>query len=462
MARSEACERAYRAYYGKDWGTCISEAHAALNENHEDYEAMNAAGVAYMYTGKRGVATALFRSAIAIKPDYQSAWVSLGNAHKQGFKYGDAQFAWGKALELSPTDAIVMSNMATLFSNVGRPDVAEKWCRKALEHDPGMSDAVRNLSFSLFEQEKWREAWECFEARAVNHLGPVTRNYWHRGQTPRWDGAPGKTVVLYGEQGVGDELLFWSILHDAIKQCGKAILDVHPRLVDTAKRTFPGLDVYGTRKDPVVDWARDYQIDAACGVGSLGRFFRNSNDAFPGTAYVVPDREEVIRHRRGSRKLRVGISWAGGTPETYRKFRSIDLKRWVPILQQEADFYSFQYDADSAKQCADLEEHTGIHVKHRPGLVECRNYDKTISFAASMDLLISVSGTLFHVGGALGIPTWCLVPSRPAWRYGLSGETSRWYGSARMFRQVGDDWDAVINRVAAELPSFGRLACAAE
>ena len=462
MARSEACERAYRAYYSRDWQTCINECHLALNENPEDHDAMHAAGVALMYSGKRGLATVLFRHALALKPDYQSAWVSLGNAHKQAFNYADAQNAWGEALKLNPKDAVTMSNMATLFSNGAQPEKAEKWCRKALELDPGLSDAVRNLAFSLFEQEKWQEAWQCFQARAVNQAGPVTRNFWHRGQTPLWDGSPGKTVVAYGEQGVGDELLFLSMLPDALKVCRELILECHPRLVDTVKRSFPGLPVYGTRKEPIVDWAHDHKIDAAIGVGSLGLYFRNSNDSFPGTPYIVPDREEVIRHRRGSKRLRVGISWAGGTPETYRRYRSIDLKRWVPILSQDADFYSFQYDADSAKQCADLEEHTGIHVKHRPGLVECRNYDKTISFAASMDLIISVSGTLFHVGGALGIPTWCLVPSRPAWRYGLTGDTSRWYGSARMFRQIGDDWNAVIERVAGELPKFGRLACAAE
>lgn len=462
MARSEACERAYRAYYSGDWATCHKEALLALNENAQDCEALHAAGVSALYRGEYGLAIALIRSAIAIKPDLQSAWVSLGIVHKKQFRFADARAAWAEALKIDPRDFVTMSNMATIYANAGKPEMAEKWCRKALEIEPGMADATRNLSMSLLEQEQWKEGWECFEARAVNQRGMFTRNYWKRGETPRWKGEPGQKVVVYGEQGVGDELLFLSILPEMIARCGTVYLDCHPRLVDTCKRSFPGLAVHGTRKDARIDWAEGLQIDASIGIGSLGMFFRNRNEDFPGTPYIVPDREEVIHHRRGARKLRVGISWLGGTADTYRNYRSIPLLKWAPILSTDADFYSFQYDADSAKQCAELEEQTGIRVKHFPGLVEARNYDKTINFAASMDLLISVSGTLFHVGGALGIPTWCLVPSKPAWRYGREGDASRWYGSARMFRQVGDDWDEVIKRVADELPSFGRLACAAE
>lgn len=463
MARSEACERAHRAYFRHDMVTCGQEAARALNDNAEDVEALHYAGTSALYRGELGLAVWLLRSALSLDPEYHQAWVSLGIAHKKRFDYASAQDAWGQALKLQPNDAISMANMATLSANCGRPEISERWSRKALETDPGMAEATRNLAFALLEQEKWPEAWECFEARAVNQAGPVVKNYWHRGQTPRWDGSPGKHVVLYGEQGVGDELLFSSILPDAIKNCASVILDCHPRLVETLKRSFPGLKaVYPTRKDPLVTWARDYQIDATAGIGSLGRFYRQTNESFPRTPYIVPDREEVIKHRRGSR-LRIGISWAGGTPDTYRRFRTIDLKLWEPILRQDADFFSFQYDADSAKQCADLEEQTGVHVRHFPGLVECQNYDKTINFAASMDLLITVCGTLFHVGGSLGIPTWCLVPSKPAWRYGREGTESRWYASARLYRQFdGEEWAGPINRVASGLKNFGRLACAAE
>ena len=462
MARSEACEKAYRAYYSHDWATCAREASAALNQNPEDHEALHAAGVAAMYAGDRGVATALFRMAIALDPKYQSAWNSLGIAHKKAARYGEAQKAWAEALLLNPTDAIVMSNMATVFANNGTPEMTEKWCRKALEHDPGQSDATRNLAFALLEQEKWQEGWECFEARKVNQLGPIIRNYWPRGQTPLWDGSEGGTVVFYGEQGVGDELLFASMLGEAIARCKTAIVDCHPRLVQAFKRSFPGVMVQGTRKDVLVDWARDLGITHACAMGSLGRLFRNRNEDFPGTPYIVPDREEVIRHRLGASKLRVGISWAGGTADTYRDRRSTKLEQWLPILRQNADFYSFQYDPDSAKQCAALEESHGVRIKHFPGLVECNDYDRTIAFAASMDLLITVSGTLFHVGGSLGVPTWCLTPSKVAWRYGRSGAASRWYGSARMYRQPGDDWAPAFARVTADLANLGSVACAAE
>lgn len=447
--RSEATERAYKAYAGRDWVTCAKEAQAALNENPEDVEAQHALGVCALYRGEYGVALSCVRHALALDPELQSAWVTLGIIWKKLMKYGPAQEAWGRALELNPGDAVTMANMSTLFANSGRPEIAEKWCRKSLEVDPGMSEALRNLAFALLEQGKWREGWKCYESRVVNHLGPVIRNYTHRGQTPMWDGSAGKHVVFYGEQGVGDELMFASMLPDAIARCASVVLDCHPRLVDTFKRSFPGVTVFGTRKDPATEWARDRQIDAACALGSLGLFFRNETSEFPGTPYIVPDMTVAQKHRTGGR-LRVGISWAGGTPETYRQYRTIPLGKWAPILKQDADFYSFQYEADSARQVAILQDETGLRIIHRPGLVEAKNYDETINFAASMDLIITVCGTLFHVGGSMGIPTWCLVPDKPAWRYGHAGETSFWYGSARMYRSTGP-WEPVIERVASDL-----------
>jgi len=137
---------------------------------------------------------------------------------------------------------------------------------------------------------------------------------------------------------------------------------------------------------------------------------------------------------------------------TRKDLRSFKLDQLLPILSKDCDFYSLQYTPESAREVCELEEATGYRVKHFPGLVECKNYDTTINFIGSMDLVISVCTTAIHAAGALGIPCWILTPSAPAWRYGLEGEKNDWYGSVRMFRQGnGEEWSKVIERVANEL-----------
>jgi hypothetical protein len=155
--------------------------------------------------------------------------------------------------------------------------------------------------------------------------------------------------------------------------------------------------------------------------------------------------------------MRIGLSWTGGTKRTRIDLRSLPIDALEPILQArpDAQWFSLQYTPNAARDVCELEERTGIRISHFPGMVECYDYDRTASFAATLDLIITVCTTVHHLGGSLGIPTWTLVPSRPSWRYMVKGERLPWYSSARLFRQERDgDWREPINRVAQELARF--------
>src|ERR1700744_1251788 len=256
----------------------------------------------------------------------------------------------------------------------------------------------------------------------------------------------GKTVIVWGDQGIGDEIMFASCIPDLIKDAKRVIFDCHPRLVSLFERSF-GIECHGTRKTQMMDWHLASSADVSIPLSSLATIYR-SQGKFPGKPYLT--REGINYGHTG----RIGVAWAGGIAQTRADLRSIELDDLSPLLHLNTEWHSLQYKDNAAQELAKFEEKTGIHVKHYPGHVQCENYAKTASYLKSLDLVITVCTSIVHLAGALGVPCWCLVPSKPAWRYGNSGVSMPWYDSVRLFRQKDGDWPSLINEVKEALSVY--------
>lgn len=163
-----------------------------------------------------------------------------------------------KALELFTdstkrhVDANLLSNTGSCNLDLGRWEDAERALRRGQIVTPTHNDANWNLSLALLSQRKWREAWYQHEwgFRAKERGIRPYINHW-----PFWQGQSleGKTILLWGEQGIGDELLFAGCFENIRKlKPREVIFDCHPRLVGLYRRSFPWMRVYGRRKDPTV------------------------------------------------------------------------------------------------------------------------------------------------------------------------------------------------------------------
>lgn len=417
-----------------------------LNNDFDDARILFYYGTLLVQQGKHGLASNILRMALG-KENSGNVLQNLSNCYKLENKEKECRDILKLAIEEKPT-AELWACLGNTYINNGTPNEALKCYRQAIALDP-RNDLIKfHIGLACLELGLYREGWDGY-AHGFAAGNRAVRTY---PGIKEWAGDPGKTVIIWGEQGIGDELMFASCLPEAIKICKHVILDCHPRLVETFKRSFPSITVHGTRKNQQLDWYTATQADGHCSITRLAQFWRNDKKDFPRVPYILPNREAAQAHRNGSKRLRVGFSWTGGTKTTRKDLRSFQLPELLPILSRNCDFYSLQYTAESAREVCELEETTGLRVKHYPGLVECRDYDKTMSFIASMDLVISVCTTAIHAAGSMGIPCWILTPSAPAWRYGLEGERHDWYGSVRMFRQAkGEDWSEVIKRVANEL-----------
>ena len=148
--------------------------------------------------------------------------------------------------------------------------------------------------------------------------------------------------------------------------------------------------------------------------------------------------------------LKVGISWFGGAASTRGADRSTRLAEWSPILRQSAcHFVNLQY-GNSGDELREISREHGIVIHDWRDAIE--NYDETAALLQALDLVVSVQTALVHLAGALGKPTWVMLPAACEWRYGEDGESMPWYPALRLVRQSrAGDWQPVIARIARDL-----------
>ena len=447
---SEATERRDMATIAE----CADHYDQMLNDAPEDLTLLFSSGTARMQLGYNGLAIALFEKALRIR-ELPEIWNNMGTAHKADNRDAEAEFCWRKALELRE-DADYYNNMATLYINVGNPGPGITWAEKGLQIDPQHARLHWNRSLLLLEAGRWSEGFAEYDWGLLSGDRAI-RNYSDPAEAvPFWDGTKGKRVVVYGEQGIGDEIMFASAIPDLMRDCD-VVFDCHPRMMHLFRRSF-GIPCYGTRKDNVIEWPKREKLDAKISIGSLFKYYRHKG-VFPKVPYLKPDQQLVAHYRAKLEALGpgpyVGISWKAGTKQTRADLRSLKIKTFDPIFEQGGTFVSLQYTADAQGKVDRFREESGITVHHWPEVIETGHdeevrwlgfdYDHTVALCAALDVVIVPNTAVVHVCGAIGKECWTMTPDAPAWRYQLKGEQMPMYGSVRQFR--GEN---AIDRIAAE------------
>ena len=411
-----------------------------LNANFEDPRALYGLGRLYREAEHYGLAFNLFRVCASISPG-PGPWNEMGLCQAETYDVERAIFCFRRALQLAPNDKHALGNLSLGHLLKGEPEKSLQYAAKALEIDPKFEAVIHHQSYANLLLGRWKEGWEG-HARILGKVKTRTERFYenHGRLLPKWNGEPGKAVLVYGEQGIGDEVSFASCIPDLEKISDLVVLDCDQRLEGLFKKSFPRVRVHGTRfKDPG-EWIDEYALDAVVAMGDLPGFFRNAGADFPGTPYLKAEPKEI------EGKPRIGIAWTGGIPNTGSLKRSLSLESLEPILRScNATWVSLEYK-DRHDEIQAFTEKTGIEIQ-QPEEARSKDYEATASLVAGLDLVISVCTAVVHLSGALGKEAWVLVPSRPRWWYGLETDRSPWYRSVQFFRQRGDDWDRPIKQI---------------
>jgi len=441
-------------------------------------------------TGRKDRAIALLHGLTAASPERGDAWHELACCQHADADFEGAVKSLEQDLRSRPNWAPSLNFLGLIVAReFGQLKQGEEIVRRALQFCPDFSAALSNLGWILAEQGRLAEALSCFdqvlgslpndeETRLMRAYTLLKNGKFEAGwrdfsarhasplsvgtgfmlpELPLQTDLDGMRVLVYSEQGLGDQIMFASCLPDFLELGAQCALECDDRLVSLFQRSFPGCRVFSRSSSGLpaklpIDLG---EFDGQLAIGNLPAIFRKEPQSFPShKGYLRPDPEKVSLWRKrladaGSGPY-IGISWRGGTQLTRRQLRSIPLQQWKPILTHPGKFISLQYGECKADLA--LAEEAGFRIQHWPHAIE--DYDETAALVAALDLVISVCTAVVHLGGAIGKPVWVLTPAVAEWRYLSQGERLPWYPSVRLFRQRPDaDWSEVMTRVARSLES---------
>jgi tetratricopeptide (TPR) repeat protein len=431
----------------------------ALRLQPDFAEAANNIGMAQMAMGRDTEAVDAFRQAVKAQPGYARGWVNLGRLLAQLDELDEAIECLTRAVEIDPENANANFELGRALMPAGRPREAAERFRGALALEPNHNDAAFNLSLALLLLGKFDEAWPLYDyrLRTLKLLGGSARvavNQDSGGLGKKSDLAGDRLLVL-GEQGLGDEIMFSSVLPDILRVNPNTTLIADARLVGLFERSFPGLTVCAHPPDDG-GAINQVPVERRYFIGSLMKVFRQRLDDFPGTPYLVaePTRRAAMRARLDAlgRGAKIGIMWRGGVGGDREHLRSLALEDLAPLLEEDGiHWISLSHLPQADDETAAFTARTGIAVHHWPEVLRSFDYDDTAALLAELDAVVSVTGTVAHCAAALGVPAHVLVNRAPEWRYAYEGAGLPWYGAMNLYRQT-DAWPlAAVARTVKEI-----------
>jgi tetratricopeptide (TPR) repeat protein len=409
-------------------------------------------GLALAGLGRHDEAIADFEAASATPPVNPAAHYNRGLSLFNLGRYAEAVTAYDRALSLAPDHVKALNNRGFALQALNRHNEALASYSKALELRKDFADAHFNQAISLLTIGDFRRGFEKYEWRWRRTGMPAQRRSYGRalwlGEYP----LRGRTILLHAEQGLGDTIQFARYITLLARGGARVALEVQPQLKALLGQ-IEGVAAVVGRGEPLP------AFDVHCPLGSLPLAFKTEPATIPSMgSYLAADDTHLGKWRPRLEALgrpRAAVAWSGNPEHMNDRNRSIPLSRLAPLWSAgTARFFAVQRELRSgdAELLAQEPRVTQIGT-------EVDDFADTAAVFALVDLVITVDTSVAHLAGAMGRPVWILLPFSPDWRWTLSGESSRWYPSARLFRQPSlGDWDSVIERLRGELGRFAAIA----
>ncbi|HEY2895360.1 MAG TPA: tetratricopeptide repeat-containing glycosyltransferase family protein [Pirellulales bacterium] len=423
----------------------IASFRSAIAASPSAAEAHNNLALALKVAGQHDAALAEFDAAVRLRPDYVNGWFNRGNLLRELGRFDAAIESYRTALSHSTVDPGIVCQLGVAQYDCAQYEAALASFETALALDPHYPEAHRNRALVWLARGDFQRGWREFEWRtACNDF--ISR----APQAPRWDGSPldGRRLLVYHEQGLGDSLQFVRYLPLVERAGGIARLEVQ-----SALKPLVAASGFGQFLQSEQDTLPDFE----CPLMSLAAHLPNASGQpyWPGPylsadPVLVADWHERLCQRQAG--FRVGIAWAGNPAHPHDRFRSVPLEAFAP-LARIADVQLVSLQIGDAREQLKQSPLGAQIIDLGPDLDQGSGaFMDTAAVLKSLDLVISVDTAIVHLAGGMNAPVWVPLHFSPDWRWQVSGETTPWYPSVRLFRQSGQqDWSTVFEQLAAEL-----------
>ncbi|CEK20012.1 tetratricopeptide repeat protein [Chthonomonas calidirosea] len=389
----------------------------------------------------------LCRRALSMRGDLAELHYNLGRALAKQERFHEAIAAYEHALDLAPNMAEAYNMLGNAWRALGIIDKAERCYRQAVSLKPESAEFRVNRGLTALLQGRYEEGFADFERRfalAAVHLPPLPRGR-------PWHGEPlrGRTLLVRFEGGFGDTLHFLRYLTPIRAAGARVLLECQPELARLLSWCADADAVISAVRPNPPSEPFDFHVSLLSLPYHLWKTHGSLSQSVP---YIKapPKLERAWREKltQKSDGLRVGVVWAGNPYYPNDKKRSCPIERFSSLFEvAEAAFYSLQ-KGGASEYAQPILRQWGVQDLSQ----ELRDFADTAAAIAALDLVISVDTAVAHLAGAMGKPVWVLLPFSPDWRWGMTGGTTVWYPSMRLFRQTQrDDWQGVLEQVADQL-----------
>lgn len=412
-----------------------------------------------------------YQRALRLEPNHHDALWNYGEHLRLNGHIQMAIDCFERLLKLNKPYPKIYNRLAASYECLNQNDKVDSVYAHLLQDTTDVIGAWGYATEQL-RRENFETGWAYYNKRF--DCSWLNNAYHYPFDLPWWDGIlqPNMTLLIHGEQGLGDEMMFTStfneLIHEAQAVHAKIIIGCKAPLARLFRNSFTDVQdvlIHTYDKPMSID---GLSIDAHLPMGNLLSRYRKSHADFAAhqQPYLKADsnRAEYYNQRiaelgrqalDGKRRFRVGLMWSTVANETVSRFvksantRSINAELLAPLAKwiEDVEFISLQ-NHECGHQAALLPE---LHIIDF-SLDQSDFYD-TAALISNLDLVVTIDTSIFHLAAAMGVETWVTLKNRPEWRFGQDDRNqSYWYDNTRYFRQIHNErWQEVIAHLSTAL-----------
>lgn len=423
-----------------------------------DFSPFALTAAAHNFTGQASYREAyeILQTVIMVQPKFMPAWNGLGNCLKGMGEPGEALRAYYHALRLNSQDPAVYMNIGAVLMDVGEFDEAAENLVTALTLMPDLSGAKYNLALCMLTRGNLLDGWLLLQDRwATDKFRTTVPPY----PVPYWSGEKNARVLVWGEQGMGERIMYFPMLRDLAAYGCKVYREADHRILPMWQRSAPEITFVGDRHKFDVG-----EITHHIAIGDLGPFFRSKFEDFPQPPSHLQAHPELVESMRAAMpegKRTIGISWRSTNQEygSHKTMHILDMMEPLIEAFPDAILVNLQY-GDTAEEIQLVRNIHGREILTVPGVDLQENLEAVGGLMMLCDQVVTVSNTHAHLAAALGRPTMICLPKQNArfWYWFMDREDSPWYPAAKLIRQRRHGfWGDVMDRVVETLKAAPKL-----
>ena len=441
----------------KQYDDAINYFEQCIKMEHDHIQAINGLGVVYKEQSQYDQAIGLLKQALEIKADFYDAFFNLGSIYTSMHRHQEALDHLLEAKKIKPDSSELFCELGVFYQKSGQLDLSLLNFQKAIEMKPDYSQAIYNMSLTQLMTGHIKEGALNYEYRWKNEEFPSPRRTFN---IPRWNGEDltGKKILIWSEQGIGDEIMYASIIPEFEQLAEKVVIECAMKLALIFQWAFPWAEVKETGPVNCEHYTYYNEFDYQIPAGSLMRFFRHSIEDFKQKQKpFIPRLKEGEQKVRDNLKLAdnqllIGICWRSSLQNVERSIHYLDVEELAPLQAiKNATFLAVQYD-DCLPEL-DRVRDLNLPLRYYTNIDQKEDLGSTCALLGACDMVISPGTAAVQIAAALGVPSLMFVPTGHI-QFSKNHKEIPWHPTVQRLDHNPNNHDILIEHLLENIQTY--------